>query len=255
MKTSAKPKGVLPADLLKKRAARTDPISSEERTRRIGALRKAYDSRHRGVLRMPAGMAIPNLKLVKPGDIFASINTNSLMSRSIAKLINSPYSHAGVFLERGANGELRVRDFNKWRAGTTRPFSEAHKEGTNYIILRWEKASPQQLQTFIENIKRIKGKYDTPLAASYGIETQLKRFLGIDVHLRWDIEKWWTCSEQISHAADPSPGLLKDKILVPVLPPLTFNGVDRNEVTPRTIAVDAVNNRILRIVTVRKLPL
>ena len=250
-----KPVGDLPADLLRKRARELGPLSAKEKERRIWALRGVYELRRKGRLRLPQGMAIPNLKIVKPGDIFASINTKSLMSRTIAKLIDSPYSHAGVFLERGAEGELRVRDFKKGRTGTTRPFSEAHKEGTNYVVLRWEHASPQQLQTFIENIKRIKGKYDSPLAASYAIETQLKRFLGIEVHLRWDIEKWFTCSEQISHAADPSPGLLKDGILVPVLPPLTFNGVDRNEVTPRTIAVDAVNNRILRIVTVRKLPL
>ena len=226
-----------------------------EKIERMKKLRSEYDRAHRGMLKIPAGGSIPDLRKVMPGDIFASIDTKSVLSRSIAKGINSPYSHVGVFVEKGADGKLRVKDFRKGQKDAVRPFTEAHKDGVNYVVMRWVPVSPKQIDSFRKNIERINGKYDTPLALAYGVEIQLKRLFGLKVDLKWDVDKWWTCSEQISHAADPSPKMLASGVFFPVEPPLKANPyIDRNKVTPKTLAVDGVNRRALKVITVRKLP-
>jgi len=221
---------------------------------RLLAKRKRAGLRE-GFIEFPHNASLPALHLVRAGDLFASIDTRSVFSRTVAKAINSPYSHVGVFTSNGNGKVLQVRDFRKGRAGVTRPFTEAHKPGMVYIVLRWEKASPEQMRSFMTNINRIKGAYDTPLATSYAVNTLLGEHLRLKKRLELDVDSWWTCSEQISHAADPSPKLLKNKILVPVTPPMRFGEkVDRNNVTPKTVAVDAVNNRVLKIITARRLP-
>lgn len=225
----------------------------------IREMRAAWEASHRGFMRIPEGAALPNLRLVKEGDIFASLDTKSVVSKAIAKAIKSPYSHTGVFMGRSpANPrELIVRDFKKGRKGANRPFTEAHKDGMVYAVMRWEKASPGQMSAFMHNIRNVKGRYDSVQALSYAVEAQLKNLLGVDSHLSWDVESMWTCSEQISHGADPSPKMLAQpgNIFLPVIPPMRPNPkVDRNEYTPKTIAVDGVNNRVLKVITMRKLP-
>ena len=238
----------------RKQKFKSDRKALNEKIERIKRLRSDYDRAHRNLLTIPAGFSVPDLRKVMPGDIFASIDTGSAFSRSVAKAINSPYSHVGVFMDRTSNGELRVKDFRVGRKDAVRPFTEAHKDGVNYVVLRWVPVSPKQIESFRKNIEKISGKYDVPLAIAYGVEVQLKRLFGIKVNLKWDIEKWWTCSEQVSHAGDPSPKMLASGVFFPVEPPLKPNPkMNRNNVTPKTIAIDGVNHRALKVITLRKL--
>jgi hypothetical protein len=244
-------------DLLKERAekykkqfkkANAQELKKEE-------IRKAIRARQsRQTLQLSENVSMPALHLVKPGDILASLDTTSFISRGLAKANKSPYSHIGVFVGRNPNGTLLVRDFRKGRKGVNREFKEAHKEGMVYAILRWENATPKQLDAFLRNIHRIRGRYDTLLLASAGVNA-LNEYLGIKHRVNWDIKGAWTCFEQFSHAADPSKKLISKGILEPVEPPLQVApGIDPNFVTPRIITVDAVNNKILRVVTMRKYP-
>ncbi len=212
------------------------------------------------IITLSENASMPALHLVKPGDILASLDTKSWVSRGLAKANNTPYPHIGVFVGRNANSELIIRDFRKGRRGINRPFKEAHKDGVVYAVLRWEKATPQQLDAFLRNINRIKGKYDTLLLASAGVNA-LNEYLGIKHRVNWDLERAWTCFEQFSHAAKPSEKLIKKGVLEPVLPPLEIlpakkgqAGLDPNFWTPRIITVDAVKNKVLRVITTRKYP-
>ena len=233
-----------------RRKAEKVPLQSKEQ--RLEKIRNVL-RRRKGMLSLSENASLPALHLVKAGDILASLDTKSWVSRGLAKMNGSPYSHVGVFTGRNANNELLIRDFRKGRAGVTRPFTEAHKKGMVYAILRWEQASPKQIEAFLRNINKIKGHYDVPLLASYGIN-ELNKKLGIKNRVAWDVESWWTCSEQVSHAADPSKKLIDKGILEPVQPPLKpVPGLDANYVTPRILTVDGVNNRMLRIVTMRKI--
>lgn len=238
-------------DDLKRKAGQV-PLQSKEK--RLEKIRSIIRSRNRkGLLRLSENTTLPALHLVKAGDILASIDTRSWISRGLANANGSPYSHVGVFVGRGANNELLLRDFRKGRAGITRPFKEAHKKGIVYAILRWENATPKQMEAFLRNINRIKGRYDTPLLLSYGIN-ELNKALGIKRRVNWDIDSWWTCAEHVSHAADPSKKLIDQGILEPVEPPLKpVPGLDANFVTPRIITIDGVNNKMLKIITMRKM--
>jgi len=239
-------------DVLKRKS---NAVKCKRKNTRLEEIRKLVQARKRkGFMPLSEDAALPALHLVKPGDILASLNTKSFVSRELAKIQSSPYSDVGVFVGRGANNELMIRDFRKGRAGVTRPFSEAHKKGMVYAILRWEHASQNQIEAFVRNVNRIKGHYDTPLLMAYGINI-LNHHLGIKHKVKWDVESWWTCSEQVSHAGDPSKNLIKKGILEPVEPPLqAVHGIDPNYVTPKIIAVDGVKQKALRIITMRKMP-
>jgi len=240
-------------DRLKERAKKVSQLSEAQRKVAIREIVSKRNSKE--IMKLSENVAMPALHLVKPGDILASLNTKSWVSKGLAKANNSPYTHIGVFVGRDPKtNKLLIRDFRVGREGITRPFKEAHQDGMVYAIMRWEKATPQQLDSFLRNVHKIKGKYDIPLIAAYGIN-ELNNYLGIKRRVNWDVESWFTCSEQFSHAADPPKKLIANWTLEPVNPPLQVEpGLEPNFVTPRIITVNGVNNKVLRIITMRKQP-
>ena len=209
---------------------------------------------------------IPNLALLKPGDMLLTINTRStpsgLKSQLLAKLGKGPYAHTATYLGRREQGTRSVRDFDFWRGGKTYPLNSLTEVGTNYKVVRWAGSTdPQvrekQIKAFVKNIEATNGKYDVGQlllyslyhgAKSEGAKKVIQKYM-VQLKKWFDDPKRFTCVEAQSEAADPYDKMVQLGERVAVSPPLKFHqALDKEVVTPAVVYA-AIKAGILKPIT------
>ena len=178
-----------------------------------------------------------HLSKLRPGDMVLVSTYGSVLSRGIKKVLNSDYSHAAVYMGE-INGRHMIKDFRKGKGSKLRPLNDIRGRGNNLKVMRWN-ATPKQMNAYLENVKRINGKYDTLQAIGYGVKYRWKKMRGKEItakDMSPDFVKRFTCSEFIAEAAHPPMEKIRSGELIAVDPPLIFDSnVHREMVTPKTI--------------------
>jgi hypothetical protein len=199
---------------------------------------------------------VADLSKLKAGDIVLTVNKrpiNGIVSRAIAKAIKGTYSHVATYTGKDGDKHM-IKDFKQGKGGRYRALSDLTKTGVDFLIVRWKKASPAQMEAFLYNIMALKGKYDTWQAAMYHADVVWKKFTGRSLPLKL-IEKAthkFTCSESIAEAANPTSDDVISGKLKPVKPPMHFDpNLHKEYITPRDIEA-ATRAGILEIVTEEK---
>ena len=223
-------------------------------------IRKAETRKHklpRVVRGKHALMRTRHLQLskLKPGDMVLVNTYGSAVSWGVRKALDSPFSHVAVYMGL-IGGRHMIKDFSKGRGSKLRQLNDIRKRGNDIHVVRWNGATPKQMNAYMENIKRINGKYDTIQAVSYGIKYRWKKMRGKEITVKdmpIDIAKNFTCSEFIAEAAHPPAEKVKSGQLVNVNPPLIFDkDTHREMVTPKTIVEASAKGASSSVVSVTK---
>ena len=192
---------------------------------------------------------VANLSKMKKGDMVLTVSRRhtlgGVFSRTVAKLTNGEFAHVGAYFGK-ENGRPLVRDFKGRKGHRKIEWSQFAKTGVDLKVVRWKGATDQQMAEFIHNLQKIPkiGKwYDFPQAVGYTKWLQLFKF---------DLEKFFTCSEYLSTAGSPNKKEIDKYGLRRPKPPLLFHPTMSPEMVTPAVIDAAVKSGILEVVTEQK---
>ncbi len=186
-----------------------------------------------------------DLSKLRPGDIILSTPAGrSIISGTIRLTLDSPYSHAIVYLGE-QNGQHYIKEYKDHGAVVTTLERKLHRQPSNMIALRWKKSAiskrtaldwkgipleaknDKRIHAFLQNVLMDTGKYDYKQAITYG----LHELSNGRIKVRDDVRRR-TCSELVADSAQPTAQEVSTGKKAAVEPPLIPRNVNREDVHP-----------------------
>jgi hypothetical protein len=194
---------------------------------------------------------------IKPGDMILTVSQRhtfgGFFNRAVAKLSDGKFAHVAACTNI-AGSKPMINDFKGSYGHRQLSFDQLAKTGVNLKVVRWKNISPNQLDSFIHNLKLIPtigNKYDFFQSGYYGLRVLYKHATGKEIpqKLLVDIKKRFTCSEYISTAAKPNAKEIFSHGLKQIRPKLEFSKNENRELVTPAIIDAAVDAGILELVT------